>query len=122
MAQTIAVTLANYAELLIRGKVAYHADVTINESGSAKDLTGITALKLELKAPDDHDGTAISTVALTIDNALTGELDIDITDVNTEVIQDSGETEGIFDAIGTLGGDVILLFHGDWRLEKGVTD
>ncbi len=115
--------MGNYAQLRIRGKVKFHADVTVNEGGSAKDLTGITGLELELKAKDDPDGVAISTVALTPDDLANGTLDIDITAANTEVIQDGDVHEGIFDAVGILSGDSdpSLLFHGDWILEKGVT-
>tara|TARA_R110002020_G_scaffold47968_2_gene137150 strand:+ start:1244 stop:1624 length:381 start_codon:yes stop_codon:yes gene_type:complete len=125
MSQAISVTMGNYAQLAIRGKTHYKANVTVNEGGSAKDLSGYSALTLELKAKDDEDGPAISTVALTFTSppgdGSTGLLDIDITSANTGVIQDGTVFEGVFDAIGTVGGEVELLFHGDWALTKGVT-
>lgn len=120
---TITVNMSQYAQLQIRGKVHYHADVTINENGAAKDLTGYTNLRLELKAKDDEDGTNISTVALTADDLATGQLDIDITAANTTVIQSGGVLEGVYDAVGDNGsGETELLFYGDWTLIKGVTD
>ena len=119
----ITVNMSQYAQLQIRGKVHYHADVTINENGAAKDLTGYTNLRLELKAKDDEDGTNISTVALTADDLATGQLDIDITAANTTVIQSGGVLEGVYDAVGDNGsGETELLFYGDWTLIKGVTD
>lgn len=119
---TIAVTMGNYAQLAIRGKTHYHADVTVNEGGAAKNLTGYGSFVLELKAKGDEDGTAISTVALASVVLADGTLTIDITDANTEIIQDGTVHEGVYDAIGTLAGEQYLLFQGDWALTKGISD
>ena len=126
MSQTIAVTMGNYAQLSIRGKTHYHAAVTVNEGGSAKDLSSYTGLVLELKAKGDEDGTAISTVTLSFTavpgDGSTGLLDIDILEADTEIIQGGTVHEGVYDAIGTLAGEQYLLFQGDWALTKGVSD
>jgi hypothetical protein len=121
---TIAATMGQYAQLAIRGKVQYHADVTVTENSAAKNFTGWTALKLELKAKDDEDGSDISTVVLAVDgDPSLGLLDIDITAANTTVIQDGTVHEGVYDAIANdAAGETHLLFYGDWRLTKGVTD
>tara|TARA_R100001082_G_scaffold91658_1_gene58269 strand:- start:75 stop:446 length:372 start_codon:yes stop_codon:yes gene_type:complete len=123
MATSITANMGQYAQLRIRGKVHYHADVTINEGGSAKNLTGYTNFKLELKAKGDEDGDNIATVALTADTLSSGTLDIDITSANTTTIQAGSVHEGVYDAIATNGSSEIeLLFHGDWVLIKGVTE
>lgn len=121
--QDIAVTMGNYAQLAIRGKTHYSAAVVVSEGGSFKDLTSYTDLKIDLKGKGDEDGTAISTVALALGGTPSnGELDIDITAANTKIIQDGAVHEGVYDAIGTLAGEVELLFQGDWSLTKGTTD
>ena len=115
-----------YIELTPRGKADYHEDVVVTEGGSAFDFTGYVNFICELKAKDDHSGTAVMTATVAIAGAPDlGTLDLDITEAITTLAQDADPQvlEGVVDLVADNASGVTKpFFQGTWRLDLGVSD
>ncbi len=119
--------MGNYIALSIRGKVSFHLDLVVTEGGVAKDFTGWTGFLCQLKATDDEDGVAISTVVVVPDvitaDPSNGLLDVDISATDTTLIQDGAVHRGVTDIhADDAAGKRHLIAQGDWTLVKGVTE
>lgn len=118
-------TALDYFEIVLKAGEDFRVVVTVNESGSAKDLSGWTSLTSEGKLTEDGATIFTATLSFTTDG-INGQLDLEVAEADTGALQtaDPPNKEGVIDLFGTDDSSptrVRRIGKGRWILDKSAT-